>query len=291
VLPNAGPGLAETAAEGLDTPGIARAAAAGELAALYLLHVDPLRDLPGRGAWSAALDRATTVVAHAQFLTEGLREHATVIFPAEAYAEKEGTLTHPDGRVQRLRAAIGRPGDVRAEWQVLAELSARMGHDLGVLTGPMASTQLFEAVPFYGGLTLEEIGGRGVRWPERPAAGAWPEGDRGPFGLDTPPHAPTPNGALRLGTFRSIWAAPEVEASPALKFLRQRQRVEIAPADAQRLGIRQGERVTVRSNGTAVTGTAVLRASVPAGTVFLEAGTPEDSATALDAGLVEVAPA
>jgi NADH-quinone oxidoreductase subunit G len=130
-----------------------------------------------------------------------------------------------------------------------------------------------------------------VRWPERPAAGGWPEGVVGPFGLETPPHAPTPNGSLRLGTFRSIWAAPEVEASPALKFLRQRQKAEISPADAERLGIRQGERVTVRSNGTAITASAVLRASVPAGTVFLEAGTPEDSATALDAGLVEVAPA
>ena len=38
-----------------------------------------------------------------------MREHADVVFPAEAYAEKEGTLTHPDGRVQRLRPAIGRP--------------------------------------------------------------------------------------------------------------------------------------------------------------------------------------
>ena len=58
---------------------------------------------------------ATTVVAHAQFLTDGVREHATVVFPAESYAEKEGTLTHPDGRVQRLRPAIGHPGETRAE--------------------------------------------------------------------------------------------------------------------------------------------------------------------------------
>ena len=106
----------------MDTPGrnaaeIGAALAAGELTALYLLHADPLRDLPGRATWDAALERATTVVAHAQFLTDGIREHATVVFPAESYAEKEGTLTHPDGRIQRLRAAIGHPGDVRAEWR------------------------------------------------------------------------------------------------------------------------------------------------------------------------------
>ena len=125
VLPNAGPGYVEVEppTHGVrDAAAIAAAAAAGELSALYLLRIDPVRHLPGRETWVAALEQATTVVAHAQFLTEGLREHATVVFPAEAYAEKEGTIVHPDGRLQRLRAAIGHPGAVRAEWQVLAEL-------------------------------------------------------------------------------------------------------------------------------------------------------------------------
>ena len=123
------------------------------------------------------MERASTVVAHASFLTEGLRAHADVVFPAEAYAEKEGTIVHPDGRLQRLRPAVGRPGkfgSTLAGWQVLAELASRLDLDLGVLTGSMASQQLFEAVPFYDGLSLEEIGGRGVRWQERPAAESFP---------------------------------------------------------------------------------------------------------------------
>ena len=65
------------------------------------------------------------MIAHAAFLTDAIREHATVVFPAEAAAEKEGTVTHPDGRVQRLRPAIARQGAVRAEWSILAELGAR----------------------------------------------------------------------------------------------------------------------------------------------------------------------
>jgi NADH-quinone oxidoreductase subunit G len=220
-----------------------------------------------------------------------LWEHADVVFPAEAYAEKEGTVTHPDGRVQRLRPAIARPDDVRGEWQVLADLSRRLGHEPGVLTGPMASKVLFAAIPFYNGLTLDELGGRGVRWPARDEAAGWPEADAGPFGLETPPYAPTPNGALRLGTFRSIWAAQEVELSPALKFMRQHQRAELSPADAQRLGVGHGDRVIVGSNGHRVNATVSLRAAVPEGTVFLETGIPAESANALDAGLVEVAPA
>jgi len=291
VLPNAGPGLSPVNAPGLDTAAIGEAAAAGELQALYLLHADPLRDLPSRATWAAALARASTVVAHADFLTDGLWEHATVVFPSESYAEKEGTVTHPDGRVQRLRPAIARPDDVRSEWQVLADLSRRLGHEPGVLTGPMASKVLFAAIGFYNGLTLDEIGGRGVRWPARAEAAAWPQADAGPFGLDTPPFAPTPNGALRLGTFRSIWAAQEVELSPALKFMRHEQRAELSPADAQRLGIAHGDRVTVGANGTRVSATASLRAAVPEGSVFLETGIPAESANALDAGLVEVTPA
>jgi NADH-quinone oxidoreductase subunit G len=56
---------------------------------------------------------------------------------------------------------------------VITELAARLELDLEVLTASMASRQLFDAVPFYAGLTLDEIGGRGIRWQDRPAAGAY----------------------------------------------------------------------------------------------------------------------
>ncbi len=181
VLPNAGPGLGELAGNGaadaLDARGIAQGLAEGELAALLLLQADPLSP-EGPGAaeelWQRSLGRASTVVAQATFLTDGLREHADVVFPAQAYAEKEGTVVHPDGRIQRLRPAVARPGTTRAQWLLISELAQRIGLDLEALTGPMASRQLFDAVPFYAGLTLEEIGGKGVRWQDRPAAEAYP---------------------------------------------------------------------------------------------------------------------
>ena len=117
--------------------------------------------------WDRALERASTVIAFATTLSDGLREHANVVFPAQAYAEKEGTIVHPDGRLQRLRPAVAHPGKTRAQWQTIAELAARVGCDLDVLTSGMVSKQLFDAVPFYAGLTLEEIGGKGVRWQDR----------------------------------------------------------------------------------------------------------------------------
>jgi NADH-quinone oxidoreductase subunit G len=291
-LPDAGPGWAEVGG-GRSAGEIARALVGGELGALHLLHVDPLRTHPDRPVWEAALAKASGVVAHAAVLTEGIAEYADVVFPAESYAEKEGTVTHPDGRLQRLRPAIGRPGLVRAEWSVLAELAERLGAPAAALTGPLVTAQLAEAVPFYAGVTLEEIGGQGVRWPEREAASAFPEVEAAPpFELDPPAPVPSPNGRLRLGTFRSLWAAPECEASPALRFLTTGgPRAELSPADAQRLGVGDGDRVRIAYDGVALEAEVALRSAVPPGSVFVAEAIPGGGANVLTDGeprLVEV---
>jgi NADH-quinone oxidoreductase subunit G len=324
VLPDSGPGYGELAPEleGRAAAEIAEAAAAHELSALYLFETDPLRDLPNRALWQRALESAGLVVAHASVLTEGIREHADVVFPAESHAEKEGTVVHPDGRLQRLRIAIAHPHEVRAGWWVLSELGRRIGHDLGVATSPEAFEQLVAAVPFYTGLTLDDLAGRGARWPERPEAAAFPdpapaagppepaasaipppgpvaEPERatipppGPVAepeQDATPAAPSPpsNGMLRLGVHRPIWASPTVEISPALKFAVPRQHAELSPDDARRLGVQGGDTVEVAQNGTAVKATVAVHTGVPAGTVFLADGLAEDSANAFTDFDVEV---
>jgi NADH-quinone oxidoreductase subunit G len=291
VLPNAGPGYAEATA-GRSAAEIAQAAADGSLTALYLFQTDPVRELPDRGLWERALHHAGLVVAHASTLTEGILEHADVVFPAESHAEKEGTVVHPDGRLQRLRIAIAHPGQVRAGWRVLAEVAKRVGFDAGVTTSPMAFTQLVDAVPFYAGLTLEEIGGRGVRWPARAQASAMPAG-----GAPTAEAAAQPAAdgrrpgttALRLGTYRPIWAYPEVEISPSLKFAIAHQQVELSPQDAERLGVHHGEAVDVAQNGTRLHATAAVRTGVPEGTAFLADGLATDSANAFTEAAITVA--
>jgi NADH-quinone oxidoreductase subunit G len=292
-----GPGYAALEGEPLGAAGIASALAEGGLSTLYLLHADPVRTHPDRALWERALAAAQVVIAHETTLTDTLREHATVVFPAEAYAEKEGTLVHPDGRLQRLRPAIGRPrpaggalgAGVRPGWQVIADVAQRAGYDLGVLSGPMASAQLFQAVPFYAGLTLDAIGGRGVRWPATEAATAFGARPWEPAPLDVPGPAPAlADGALRVGTWRPLWASKEVDLSPALRFLRPRQVVELSPVDADRLGIRDGDHVEVGANGTRVRGAVRVRATVPGGSVFLVEGTHDEPANQLTEPLVEV---
>jgi NADH-quinone oxidoreductase subunit G len=185
-LPNARAGLRPPAQAGLDARGIADALVGGDLDALYLLGTDPLHPTDPLSAaarergkrsspspdWDAALARASTVIAHAATLTAGVHAHADVVFPSEAYAEKEGTVTHPDGRVQRVRQAVAHAGARREELGVLVTLATLLGHDLGVRSAREASERVFEAVPFYAHLTLEQVGPRGVRWQERERAAA-----------------------------------------------------------------------------------------------------------------------
>jgi NADH-quinone oxidoreductase subunit G len=294
VLPDAGPGLTilDDGQDGRHAAAIAQAAADGELTALYLLQTDPIRDQPDRALWEKALHSAALVVAHASVLTEGLREHATVIFPAESHAEKEGTVVHPDGRLQRLRIAIAHPDEVRPGWAVLAELASHAGVDIEARRSADVFADLVAAVPFYAGLTLEEIGGRGVRWPDREAAAVATPADEDTSAAPSFPRAEPvlPNeGELRLGTYRPIWAAPECEISPALHFLIPRQQLELSPSDAEWLGIAHGDEVTVGQNGTRINAKAFVRSAVPAGSAFLAEGiSGEQSANALTEPLIEV---
>ena len=252
-IPDAGPGYGELeGALGRAAGEIARAAADGELTALYLLQTDPIRDQDDRALWERALHSAALVVAHASVLTEGLQEHATVIFPAESHAEKEGTVVHPDGRLQRLRIAIAHPGEVQPGWAVITELARRAGTDFGVERSADAFEQLVAAVPFYDGLTLDEIGGEGLRWPERDRrlrSGPAREVCRG---TPQPPGSARPtepvasqNGALRLGHLppdlggarvRDLAGAAVPDPRPAARAVARRR----APAGHQRR--RRGDR-------------------------------------------------
>jgi NADH-quinone oxidoreductase subunit G len=285
VVPGLAPGLRDAGQQGMGAQEIARALAGGDLSALVLLHSDPLEAHPERPLWMKALAGATDVIAVADFLTPGVQEHATVVLPAESTAEKEGTVTHPDGRVQRVRQAIGHPGQVRPTWQVLDALCERVGAGMGMLTAAMVTARMAEAVPFLEGITLDEIGGRGIRWQDRDAATALPAEDLPDRPLEAPNELPE---GMRLGATRSLWSGAVARHAPSLKFLRPVQRVELAPSDAKRLGVTGGDEVEVSAGEERVRAAVALRQAVRPGSVFLVSGTEEENATALMNGAPRV---
>ncbi len=268
-----GRGLREVGCSPALAPGLADAETAGDpdsaRGALLLLETD---------APEPELARATSVIAFARFHDEALDSQADVVFPAEIYPEKEGTVTHPDGRVQRVRQALGRPGEVRAGWNVLVELCERLGAVTGALSSPMVTALIAEAVPFYAGLTLDEIGGDGVRWQDRAAADGVPSAELSNEPLAQPPA--TQEGLVLAGA-PTLWTGPEVEYSPSLRFLATGETAWLSVEDARRLGVESGDEVELSVDGESVNATAVVRTGVPAGSVFL-------SPPALADGPVEV---
>ncbi len=320
-LPDAGPGLSKTEA-GKRTEQIRAGLESGELDTLLLFGVDPLRDFPDTPAWDAALTRAT-LICFSTF-ENATTAKADVVFPLETHAEKDGTVTHPDGRLQRVRPSAARPGEIRPNWGVLAELSRALGHDTGIDSQPSALQALTEAVPFYAGIDDAAIAGRGVRWQDRPAASSIPRpaasslprpADAQPGDVGTPPERfareegeargdspetqhrrvaseggvpaapgvepPAPGASLTLGTYRDLWAGPITELNPPLKFLRPEQRVELSPADAERLGLKGGDEVKVAQNGSSVLAKVTIRERIENGVCFLIEGTEESNANAL----------
>ncbi|HWA52569.1 MAG TPA: NADH-quinone oxidoreductase subunit NuoG [Solirubrobacterales bacterium] len=304
-LPDAGPGFSETAT-GRSTEEIRAALESGELKTVVLFGVDPLRDFPDTEAWKAALAAADHVVCFSTFETP-TTTMADVVFPLETHAEKDGTVSHPDGRLQRVRPSASRPGDIRPNWGVLAELSLALGHDTGISSQPSAFAALAAEVPFYAGITDADIAGRGIRWQETDARSAAPEpGKASDAGSpDTQRGAPTgsteatdaargvasaepasdaspaSNSSLALSTYRDLWVGPITELNPPLKFLQPQQQVALSLADAERLGLGSGDEVSVSQNGTSVRARVTIKERVPAGVCFLIEGVADGNANAL----------
>jgi len=295
----------------MPTEEIREALISGELTGLILFGADPLRDFPDTPAWEEALTAADFVVSFSMH-ENATTAKADVVLPLETHAEKDGTVTHPDGRLQRVRPSAGRPGDIRPNVLVLSQLAENLGLVTGIDSQPTAFKALTDAVSFYNGITDEQIGGRGLRWQDReggassgnqpappgPADMSSPDTQRdAPLSIVQPdptprgvasgedisaePAAAASNGSLTLGTYRDLWAGAITELNPPLKFLTPQPQVEISPADAERLGLKSGDPVRVSQNGTGVSAQVQIKERVPAGVVFMAEGVLEGNANRL----------
>ena len=280
VLPDAGPGLAALAVNGHGTEEIREALIDGSLDGVILVGVDPLRDFADTARWEEAINSAGFVVAFSTFATATAAK-ADVLFPLETHAEKDGTVTHPDGRLQRVRPAAGRPGDIRPGWQTLANLSLALGHDTGVDSQPSAFKALTDAVSFYASITDADIGGRGIRWQETESATSLPKSAGMEGTRNVTVGTPKEMSGLALGTYRDLWAGPITELNPPLKFLKPSQRLEVSPEDAARLALAIGDKVRVTQGSKSVEATVAIKERVPEGVCFLAEGVAVGNANGL----------
>ena len=146
--------------------------------ALILFGADPLRDFRRLGRLEGRRSRpADFIVAFSMFDDESTKP-ADVVFPLESHAEKEGTVTHPDGRLQRVRPSADPPGDIRPAGRSSPSSPPPSATRPGIASAPDALAAVAEESASTPASPHEEIGGRGIRWQERDAAAGAAEARR-----------------------------------------------------------------------------------------------------------------
>jgi NADH-quinone oxidoreductase subunit G len=228
--------------DGRDAAGIIAGLQEGDVKALLLVGADPVRDGRNPDAVRTALDSAGFVVSFDMFLNDS-NQHASVILPVDGFAETEGTVTNIEGRVQKANRIIPGPGQSRALWSILDELSSRMGGQLGAGDGSSIAKEIALVAPAYRSMTWDRL-----EWgPERDGV-VMPDGD-GVQDLQFVPDVsglrPTA-GRLALHSGRVLFdGGTRTSESPALAALAPEPAVYLHPRDASALALAPGQEVNV----------------------------------------------
>ncbi len=136
----------------------------GDLKALYVIGENPLVSDPDLNHTEKSFKKLEFLVVQDIFLTETARQ-ANVVLPATCFAEKEGTFTNTERRVQRVRQAVPAPGQARGDWEILCDLSARMGTPMSYDGSEAVMEEIRNTTPSYAGITYERIEENGIFWP------------------------------------------------------------------------------------------------------------------------------
>ena len=273
----------------------------GETRAMYVVGENPLLSEPDLHHAEKALGQLDFLVVQDLFMHE-TAERAHVFLPAAAFAEKEGTFTNSERRVQRVRAALPPPGEARPDWWITCELARRVARKLGVDVGRQfdyaGPREIFDEMarlwPFLAGLSharLDREGG--LQWPcptpEHPGtrflyADSFPLG-RARFvpALQLAEAAELPDAAfpfvLNTGRLLYHWHGGTLTRRvQGLMELAPHLEVAIHPSDARRLGLATGARLRVESRRGELVGRAHVTEAVRPGALFVPFVKLEESA-------------
>ncbi|OPY52838.1 MAG: Formate dehydrogenase subunit alpha [Methanosaeta sp. PtaU1.Bin060] len=272
------------AGRGLTATEMICAAASGEVKAMYIVGEDPANSDPSSNFTRDALENLDFLVVQDIFMT-ATAQLADVVLPAAAWAEKEGTYTSTERRVQWSHKAIEPPGDARSDLDIVCNLAQRLGLDFSYAGAADVLAEINSLVPAYGGITRERLGDFGLVWP-----------------CPTAEHPGTPilhsqgfklkDGRASLGPVKyrpaaedASWEYPLVlttgrvtvhhnagsmtRRSPSLIEREPDLFVEINMADAAKLRIADGDEVTITTPRGETTANARLTDSVKRGVVFM----------------------
>ena len=152
-----------------DEPGLTAlemlwAAEAGSLKGLIIVGENPALSYPDSSRVIKALKGLEFLLVCDIFPTE-TTALADVVLPAACFAEKDGTFTSTERRVQQVRKAVDPPGDARAEWEWICDLSRRLGQEADYASPASIMAEIASLTPSYGGIDYQRLGPEGLQWP------------------------------------------------------------------------------------------------------------------------------
>ncbi|MHC4403446.1 MAG: formate dehydrogenase subunit alpha [Planctomycetota bacterium] len=255
----------------------------GRVKALYQVGENPVLSEANATHVEEALERIEFFVVQDIFLTETARL-AHVVLPAASFAEKDGTFTNTERRVQRVRKAVPPPGEAKTDSWITCQIARRMGAKGFDFSGPAEIMREIASVsPAYHGITYERIDDVGLQWPcpseDHPGTRflhsekfATPDGKGKFIPLEYKPPAEEEDEQypLILTTDRSLYhfhTGSMTRRVAGLDQLNSEELLKIHPEDASRLGIADGEMVEIRSRRGSVTVKAHVTDVCPRGVV------------------------
>jgi len=279
---------------GLTATEMVPAAHDGKIKAFYIIGENPLVSDPDLAHAKASFDKLDFIVVQDMFLTE-TAQVADVVLPARCFAEKDGTFSNTERKVQRIRQAVTPPGEAKYDWEITCEIATRMGYAMSYENSEAIMEEIAQVTPSYGGISYDRIEKEGLHWPcpdaNHPGTpilhiGQFPKG-RGQFhAIDyiPPNELPDDEYPLALTTGRLIYHYHTGTMTRKTKGLNEKAPenfIEISAMDASNLGLANGDTTKVSSRRGEVKASVVVSSKMSIGTVFMPFHFAENAANNL----------
>jgi formate dehydrogenase alpha subunit len=276
-------GVSLSSEPGLTLTEIFDTADKGKIKSIYLMGANPVISEPDAKHVEEALGNLDFLVVQDIFLTETARL-ADVVLPGVTFAEKDGTFTNTERRVQRIRKAIEPVGDSRPDWWITQEIARRLdGKGFNFSHPSEIMDEIAKLTPSYGGISHRRLENGGLQWPcpdeahpgtpilhtERFTRG---KGKLMPLNFRPSLEQPDSQYPLLLTTGRVLYqfhTGTMTRKVNGLNILRGEELVEMNPADAAALGITDGQAVRVISRRGNVIAKAKVTANCPPSVIFM----------------------
>jgi len=258
------------------------AAGDGRIKALYIMGENPLLSDPDLHHVKKELQNLDLLVVQDLFLTE-TAEIADVVLPVASFAEKDGTFSNTERRVQRVRKAIEPPGEAKTDWEVICGISNQFGYPMSYTSAEDIFEEIRTLTPSYAGITYSRIEKEGLQWPcptTDHQGTKFLHKDRFSRGLGLfsaieyipPDELPDKDYPLLLTTGRVLYHYHTGTMTTRAEGPSERypeSLVEINPQDANKLGIIDGQTVVVTSRRGEVEAKAQITEKSTPGTIFM----------------------